>query len=147
MRQDNNFRLRVELLKEYLRQPAQQVGQGDTVARHQEAMKRIWNRALALSNGNIEQALRMSIEAVGSSRQPGENYLQSGRRLGGVPSRAFGTQKPYVGEDKPQHFFRCALEAYTVGLSTFKYDPFVGWLRPMSGLGSIHAKFAGRVYE
>lgn len=118
---------RIELLREYLRQPQHWTTPAMSQGDHQKALAGIWQRGLALANGDRYEALKICEEAVKSSQQPGETAQEYHNRLGGVPSKVFGTQSPLEGPDKPQHFFRVAQISYCSS--------------------EIEAKAAGRAWE
>jgi hypothetical protein len=123
-------------LREYLRAPENRVTASDPPQRHYEALERIWAESLRIADGDRQQALIIAREAVRSTQQPGESRADHLARLDGIPSRAFGTEPPYAGEDKPQHFFAAAAEAYAAAIR--QRDP---------EYGEAYAKSLGVAYE
>lgn len=126
----------VATLRKFLRAPENRVAASDPPERHYEALERIWAQSLRLADGDRQQALIFATEAVRSTQQPGESRAEYLARLGGIPSRAFGSEPPYAGEDKPQHFFAAAAEAYAAALK--QRDP---------DYGEAYAKSLGVGYE
>ena len=145
----------LEALRNYLRQDENQVTRRDSVQRHRDAMRGIWEFALSLTSGNIGGALDLCAEAVKSAGQEGEaTIIDYWNRLNGVPSRAFGSDPNYVGVDKPQHFFACARIAYRYGIGAAVQAGFLwearDWVKKLFGSrsggwsdGDIHADNLG----
>jgi hypothetical protein len=139
---------RVELLRDYLRQPENRVGKEHSAAEHQNALSGIWAEAMRLSNGDVYTALEISLEAVKSGQQPNETHAEYMARLDGIPAKAFGLDSAYGGVDKAQHFFAAAKFAYTLSTSEMESNRFmVDFSRPSPISGERMARWGGRAYE
>ena len=99
-------------LRQYLRDSRNVLSKDDPVSRHQEAMTQMWKEALGRARGDIAMALAVLSEATKSRQQHMESRREYKERLRGIPSKAFGDQHPNAGEDKPQHFWGSANNAY-----------------------------------
>jgi hypothetical protein len=126
----------ITALREYLRDPDNRRTSADEPMLHYMALDRLWEKSLQLAEGNMLLALVLAQEAVRSAQQSGESRTEYLARLEGIPSRAFGSDKPYAGVDKPQHFFAVAAEAYAAAMK--QRDP---------SYGEDMAKSLGRAYE
>lgn len=145
----------IEQLRKHLRDEANKVGKHDSDDVHKQALERLWSLALEIADEHVMVALEIVTEAVKSERQPGETEADCRARLGGIPSKAFGTAGVYAGVDKPQHFFQLATITYKTNFEDAGkaigrlYEMFDG-LRKMVGkdtggydIGDIHADDLG----
>jgi hypothetical protein len=110
----------IEALREWLRDPENEIGSGAPTAVHRQQLEDIWHEALDIARGDIPEALSIAAIATDTDVAPGESRNRNAGdarllfqyRQDGIPSRAFGVHGDYVGEDKVKHFFRCAELAY-----------------------------------
>jgi hypothetical protein len=143
-----DFKVEVEQVRDYLRDPHNSISSSDSVSKHQESLKNIWEKSLDVAKGNPGDALSIAKDAVRSTQQPGETKQEYTDRLNGIPSHAFGEGQfrgdSVEGVDKPQHFFGTAELAFN---SSFTTDPETKMQTASPIAGEVIGQLAGRAYE